>query len=358
MTGSTIPDLGNASGGIFFMPPSLEDFFMEFVKKFKKELILAVLLTLMVTFIFLPYVTYSESSELGIFAIFAHGFDWMAVLMFTPFILTILSIVFGVYNHNVKQFGPLAIFFGLIAFVLFVFSPSFYASLIGVEESEVTMSIGIILLSVLTLGFSFCTYLDMDKTEFGKISVYEMVEISLFVAIAIVLDMFAQIDIGATGGSIGFAMFPLMVITLRHGPIKGFIASGIIFGFITCLTDGYGFVYFPFDYLLGFGSIGLLGLFNPLIMKVKENPKSKTLEFFKGVLFMVVGVLIVCLARMLASSISSMVFYGYSFGAAMLYQLTYVPGACGASLVVLILLYKPLLIINKRYQIKKNTELD
>ena len=37
-----------------------------------------------------------------------------------------------------------------------------------------------------------------------------------------------------------------------------------IFGLVTCLTDGYGFYTYPFDYLIGFGSIAVFGFFSRL----------------------------------------------------------------------------------------------
>ena len=46
-------------------------------------------------------------------------------------------------------------------------------------------------------------------------------------------------------GSINFQMLPLMIIALRRGPAHGFIAGGIVYGLISCLKDGYGFLHLP-----------------------------------------------------------------------------------------------------------------
>lgn len=327
---------------------------MEFVKKIKKELVLAGLLVLMFVGLFLPYIYYNDSFELGYQAIFGHGFNWIIFILILPYILLGVSIGFVAYHQKHYVLPPLAILMSLIALTLFIFVPSFYAYLIGASESDCFLNVGPILLAFYCAIIAIFAYSFVDrKNRYSKISVYEMVGISIFVAIAVVLDMFAQIDIGATGGSIGFAMLPLMIITMRHGPIKGFVASGIIFGFITCLTDGWGFVYFPFDYLLGFGSIALLGIFNKWTM-----PKDDSKVHAKGVILIIVGVILVMIGRTIASSISSMLFYGYNLTEAIIYQMTYVPGACGASLIVLLLLYKPLLIVNKRYNVKKSDELN
>ena len=84
----------------------------------------------------------------------------------------------------------------------------------------------------------------------------------------------AGIRIGATGGSINLAMLPLLIISLRHGPFKGFIGGGIIFGFITCLIDGYGLITYPLEYFLAFGIVGILGFFSHFIHKSMEENKT------------------------------------------------------------------------------------
>ena len=101
------------------------------------------------------------------------------------------------------------------------------------------------------------------------ISVYDMCEMAIFTALAIVLGMFCEIKVGANGGSIGFAMVPLFFIAYRHGAIKGFICGGIIYGLAQGLYDGYIFQYGAisafFDYIIPFGAIGLAGLFRKFI---------------------------------------------------------------------------------------------
>lgn len=321
--------------------------------KTKKTLAMSLLLVFIVACLFMPYVYYQSNFEIGIFAIFGHGFNWLILVMISPFILLITALFLTYFIERKRIFGPLSIFFCVLAATLFIFSYAFYSGIAGVEESEVLLHVGPIFLTVISIGLAIYTFVIMDKSPMVfKISIYEMVEISVFVAIAVVLDRFAQIDVHAGAGSIGFAMLPLMIITLRHGPIKGFIASGVIFGFITCLTDGWGFIYFPFDYLLGFGSIALLGLFKNLILPVGEYPihANKVGQFFFGILFMVIGVTLVMVGRTLASSLSSMIFYGYNLSEALIYQMTYVPGSCGACLLGLIILYKPLLMINRLYR--------
>ncbi len=97
------------------------------------------------------------------------------------------------------------------------------------------------------------------------LSVREMVEMAMLVAVAILLDLdFLKITINADGGSISLTLLPLLVLAFRHGPLKGFLAAGVVYGFITCLLDGHGFGTFPLDYLLGYGSVGVAGFFRYL----------------------------------------------------------------------------------------------
>ena len=92
-------------------------------------------------------------------------------------------------------------------------------------------------------------------------SVRDICEIALLCSLAIVLGFFCEIKVGQNGGSIGFSMIPLLFICYRHGVLKGFIASAIIYGFASCLYDGYGLHCYPFDYFLAYGSLAIVSLF-------------------------------------------------------------------------------------------------
>ena len=105
------------------------------------------------------------------------------------------------------------------------------------------------------------------KSGFFKFSVRDIVEIAVMCALAVVLDKAVKIPIGSTGGSLHISAVPLFIIAFRHGWFKGFIASGIVFGLVKCILDGYGFQFFFFEYLIAFGSIALAGLFGRMIFK-------------------------------------------------------------------------------------------
>ena len=150
----------------------------------------------------------------------------------------------------------------------------------------------------------------MNKNLF-KFSVRDICEIAMMCALAIAIDQLLNVKIGANGGSISFACLPLFIVSYRHGWFKGFIASGIVFGFITCVFDGWGLVTYPLDYLIAFGSIGIAGLFGRTIYKfVKgEGVKSKIMSL----LLILATVLIHIIIRLCSSTLSGIVIYNYTF---------------------------------------------
>lgn len=178
-----------------------------------------------------------------------------------------------------------------------------------------------------------------------KITVREMAEMAMLIGLAIIFDQpFLKIRIGANGGSISFTMVPLFILALRVHPIKSFISIGIIYSFLTCLIDGEPFYSLPFDYCLGYGSIALIGIVRNDILTEKIQKK--------GIFLLIIGVIICCLCRLLSSTISSIIFYKVDFIAGIVYNVLYIGPSCGIVLAVLLMLYKPLIDINKRYPLK------
>ena len=176
-----------------------------------------------------------------------------------------------------------------------------------------------------------------------KLDIKALVEIAIFSAIAIVLDKYIKIPIGATGGSINISMVPLIIICLRHGPFKGFIASGIIYSLVTSILDAWGFEYFVFDYLIAFGSISIVGLFTKAIVKNFKNKKvfSFLLLFIPIVLWFII--------RVLSASVDSMLFYNYTFIASIAYNASYVGFSAIADLVISCLLLPAIISVYGRF---------
>lgn len=185
------------------------------------------------------------------------------------------------------------------------------------------------------------------KKTFG-FSVHDIVEIAMLCSLSIILDQFLKIRIGATGGSINLSMLPLLIISLRHGPFKGFIGGGIVFGFITCLIDGYGLVTYPLEYFIAFGVVGILGFFSHFIHKsIEENNKKNIILSYIVIL---VSMIIMLVVRVLCGTIDTLIIfseYGYTFWAAVLYHLSYAGPSSGVVFIVLSLLLPAIVKINR-----------
>ena len=156
------------------------------------------------------------------------------------------------------------------------------------------------------------------KRDTFTFSVRDICEIAIFVALAVVFDVFVKIEIGITGGSLNIAMLPLFIIALRQGWFKGFLAGGVVFGLITCALDGYGFATYPLEYFLGFGSVGLLGVLKPLITDDNYNVT------WHSYAYSTVGMLAAYVLRFFCGTLDSMIIYGYDFIGSVAYQAQYI----------------------------------
>ena len=190
------------------------------------------------------------------------------------------------------------------------------------------------ILSLLVLSFA---------SEDIKFSTKDIAEMGVLIAAALVLN-FIRLFPAPTGGSVNLQMLPLFILAIRKGPIKAFIGCGVVFGLISCLTDGYGLATYPFDYLLGIGSTAILGQFSKQILR--EETETYNL---KGEIFIFIGVTLATALRFVAGTISSMVLYDYDFVPAVLYNVGYVFISAGISLAIIMALYGPLLKINRRF---------
>ena len=116
----------------------------------------------------------------------------------------------------------------------------------------------------MTLSAGLSLSQSYDETDF---TIRDIAEDGILIAAAFGLN-FIKIPVGPTGGSINLQMLPLMIIALRRGPFHGLVSGGIVYGLLTCLTDGYGFACYPFDYLIGRG----FGLLPPIHPWKEANP--------------------------------------------------------------------------------------
>lgn len=187
-----------------------------------------------------------------------------------------------------------------------------------------------------------------------KYTTQDICEEAILIALAVVLDCFVKFKVQAEGGSIGFAAIPLFIISMRHGAYKGFVASAIMFGLITCMIDGYGFQTYPFDYFIGFGGYCLVGLFFNLFkyfyINRPHDENYNSYEFLFSALGVTVGCIAAMVVRYIGSTASSMILYGYELAPALVYNSTYIPFTMLINWVATLLLLKPILLINKRHK--------
>lgn len=291
--------------------------------------------------IFLPIIKVGGVDINLIDCISKNGFDWVSV----PFLLEIVLFIFIVCNfifsEKIKFYYPSL--FGSILSVIFAFLvPYFYAMKCGLESiydlSFIFTFYFPFMIAVMIACFIFYISKVFNDLNF---TIRDITEIGIYVALALVLDIGPKFKIAATGGSISAAMLPLIVLVIRKGFSKGFVACGFIYGFINCLIDGYGLFTYPFDYLFGFGSLAVVGLFKNLIDKNKGVVKYLIL----GSSILLAGIL-----RIISSTISGMIFYNTNFVGSLVYQLTYIPASIGICMVLVLAFYPFIEKINNRYK--------
>ena len=203
----------------------------------------------------------------------------------------------------------------------------------------------IIVLILINLSISL-SFIERKKKLF---SIYDISEMAILVALALVLDKI-KIPVGETGGSINLSALPLMIYSYRRGWWKGLIASSIVFGLISNIFDGYGIITYPFDYLIAFSGYSLIGLYVVLFKKLMSKDNKHYLIYLN--ISIVLGGISAFITRMIGSSISSMVIYGLDLKAALIYNIAYIPISVASSTVALCLLSYPLMYINNKFPTK------
>lgn len=265
-------------------------------------------------------------------------------------IATLVLLGFGIVLPLFKKFGeelPLASALSFLLAVCFlILSREFF---VEANNLDVTMQYGIALSAAFAaFGGIFSIVASYEKVP---VTVNDMAEEAILVAAAFGLN-FLKIPVGATGGSINLQMLPLMVIALRRGPTRGFIAGGLVYGLLTCFTDGYGFVTYPFDYLIGFGSVAVVGFFGKVILKPGQKNYS-----LKGEILILTACILSTLVRFAGSTASSMIVYSYTFVDAVAYNALYIPISGTVATIALMALYGPLCRVNSAFPVQSRKTL-
>ena len=274
---------------------------------------------------------------------------YIIVYLILPIIACIL-LFFIRFNNNIAVISLLLFLMSAITSIvskdafIYVLSEGFSTnySIHDIYFPSILPTITFFVSSLLVLSLA------TNQMEFN---VGDITEMGVLVALALGLNFIKVLQF-PTGGSVNLQMLPLFLLTLRRGPLKGFIGGGIIYGLISCLTDGYGFAFYPFDYLMAFGSSCLLGFFVPYIMS--ESQKTYNI---KGEVFLLVGAILATFFRFVGGCISSMIFYSYSLVAAMEYNALYVFVSGGIAIAVIMALYGPILRVHHYFPTNKREEL-
>lgn len=292
-----------------------------------------VALVAMIVFLLLPIVQVGES--------FLHVFSNDALVTWIVIIgvLLIISPIIMSFFPKLKLSAMYFIFEASAVALLFTL-PEVVHNVEGVSRSNITLqgsAYGIITVAVAYAGYFF-----MRSNEENSLTVKDMVEIALFVSIALILDMpLLKIKVGQNGGSISLTMVPLVVLCVRKGFVKGFIGSGLIFAILNCVIDPYGLIYFPFDYFFAFGALAIVGLFSKYILNNKEK--------WLGLVVLIGTFTLAVAVRTMSHTISGLIwFQPITFVESLVYQLNYLVASWGGCLAILILLYPALLALQKR----------
>ena len=272
-----------------------------------------------------------------------YEFDWT---MHITLGLIVLGIVMVLLHKLKKELDVAASMLFILAVTMLVLTREFFSNNYSIENlKSVKFGWG----SACSIAFSIgaSTFALSNNLINNPIRTRDIAEDGILIAAAFVLNLI-KLPIATGGGSINFQMLPLFLIALRHGPAHGLICGGIIYGLVTCLTDGWGFATYPFDYLIGFGSVMVLGYFKNLIFSKKQTNYN-----IKGEVFLLIACTLSTLIRFVGSTASSIIVYQYSLQAAMVYNMIYIPVSGAIAAAVIMGAYGPLAMLNNRFPIRR-----
>lgn len=293
---------------------------------------------LVALFLFLPFYDFDGTRYLAMQVIFGQTVVPPNVFSLLAFIIASCASIILLIKWKYAESWAVVLF--LISACLFIAIPDSVKNSNPDLVYEMVQTTYIIAIVATFMGAVLSLSLASAKNAF---TTYQIVEMAMLVGLAVVLDLPGlKIRVGTSGGSIGLTMLPLLVLALRQGPIKGFIGAGIVYGFITCMLDGWGLTTFPFDYLLAYGSLSLLGIFRSLIFNDKITRFN-----VKGLVFLVLGIVVGVTGRLLASTISGIIFYELDFWGSLAYNAASILPSGGLVLGAMIILYDPLIRINR-----------
>ncbi|TDL30728.1 energy-coupled thiamine transporter ThiT [Jeotgalibacillus sp. S-D1] len=133
-----------------------------------------------------------------------------------------------------------------------------------------------------------------------------LLEIAIFSAIGLILDKFS-FSIWPQGGSISFAMVPIILMAFRWG-LKGGLLTGLLVGILQIILGG-AYILTPvqgaLDYPIAFTVVGLAGLLAGPVQRALSDGLMK-----KAVVFITLGTLIGVLLRFVCHFLAGVIFFG------------------------------------------------
>lgn len=278
-----------------------------------------------------------------------YSLDWSII---TVLCLFGLCLVLPLFHKKTQEFMVGNSVASSVLCVLLLFFREFFSfANSSIDADHLYMQWGLVMAAI--FAFVAAIFSLVASYEKETITVRDMTEIAIFSAAAIALNFVVFFRFSASGGSINIAMLPLYIIALRHGPAKGFLAGGLIFGLITCFTDGYGLYTYPFDYLFAFGAVGILGFFRKFIFVPGQKNYS-----LKGEIALFIGIMLASTVRCLSSTISGIIFYASELSGANKFLASFIlaaPYSYGSGLAVAAILmgfYGPLCRVNTMFPVQ------
>lgn len=276
-----------------------------------------------------------------------YGFNGFRFAIYT---IPVLGILLMCVSKYVKVFKGMSSLFLIISAVLVICIPQLID-----PSGSIYKSVELSTFAYFAIGLFIVSGILLFMSEYAdsQYSVSEIAETSMLLAMAVI---FQYIKIYSTEfGSINLQIVPLALIALRCKPSRSFLATGVVFGMITCLLDGYGLYTYPLEYLIAFGSISILSYFRRYVYRAGK-PTAIGFAVIPSI------IMLSTIVRYFMCCADAVIFWEYSWTAAFAGAAlpVFISGLFAA--VTMELLYiKPLFLINKLFppaDFKETTDTD
>ncbi|KIL48264.1 energy-coupled thiamine transporter ThiT [Jeotgalibacillus soli] len=179
-----------------------------------------------------------------------------------------------------------------------------------------------------------------------------MLEVAIFAAIGVILDRLS-FSVWPQGGSVSFAMVPIILMALRWG-LKGGLLTGLLVGTIQVVVGG-AYIIDPIqgalDYPIAFTVVGFAGLFAGPVKTALMNGLTK-----KAIVYIVLATLVGTALRYVCHVLSGVVFFSAGSAAvpALKYSLVYNGTFMGPAFILTAIVIAGLLSTVPRVATKQN----